>query len=270
MPADGTVRADPSGPVEPLGAPRTARARARMELTREIVDTARAHVAEHGAAELSLRAVARDLGMVSSAVYRYFPSRDELLTALIIETYDTIGELAEHAHSRSIEAGDDHGLRWLAVCRSVRSWAIDHPREWALVYGSPIVGYAAPQDTIEPAGRIGRVLAAVARDARDAGVLTPPVLPGAVPRLATDGVLEVIGGRPPAPFADLGERMLGMWVMLVGAINFELFGHLNNVVTDHAGYFDTAMAQAAGMIGLDVAAPRPGQRPARSRVSRRG
>ena len=60
-------------------------------MTREIVDTAQADVAEHGAAELSLRAVARDLGMVSSAVYRYFPSRDELLTALIIETYDTIG-----------------------------------------------------------------------------------------------------------------------------------------------------------------------------------
>src|SRR3954449_2734805 len=109
------------------------RARVRAEMTDEIKELARRHLATDGA-NLSLRAVARDLGMVSSAVYRYFPSRDELLTALIVETYDTIGDLAEQAHARSIQAGDDHGRRWSTVCRSVRAWAIDHPREWALVY----------------------------------------------------------------------------------------------------------------------------------------
>ena len=66
-------------------ATRTARARVRDELTREIKEVARAHLVEKGSAALSLRAVARELGMVSSAVYRYFPSREELLTALIVD-----------------------------------------------------------------------------------------------------------------------------------------------------------------------------------------
>ncbi len=78
-------------------APRTARQRARAELTREIKEGARRQLAATGADGISLRAVARELGMVSSAVYRYFPSRDDLLTALIIDAYDAVGEAAEQA-----------------------------------------------------------------------------------------------------------------------------------------------------------------------------
>ncbi|MCW2707706.1 MAG: transcriptional regulator, TetR family, partial [Frankiales bacterium] len=94
-----------------------ARERARTELTREIKELARRHLAEHGAAGLSLRAVARDLGMVSSAVYRYFPSRDELLTALIIDAYDAVGAGAETA-AAGVRRGDLLG-RWLAATRAV-------------------------------------------------------------------------------------------------------------------------------------------------------
>src|ERR1700743_118342 len=79
------------------GRARTARERARVELTREIKEEARRQLAEAGAGGLSLRAVARELGMVSSALYRYSPSRDELLTALIIDAYDAIGAAAERA-----------------------------------------------------------------------------------------------------------------------------------------------------------------------------
>ena len=71
------------------------RARVRAELTAEIKETARRHLAAEGAANLSLRAVARDLGMVSSALYRYFASRDELLTALIVDAYNSMGEAAD-------------------------------------------------------------------------------------------------------------------------------------------------------------------------------
>src|ERR1700744_1415209 len=78
-------------------APRTARERARTELTREIKEEARRQLAAAGADGLSLRAVARELGMVSSALYRYYPSRDELLTALIIDAYDAIGAAVEDA-----------------------------------------------------------------------------------------------------------------------------------------------------------------------------
>src|ERR1700678_1026463 len=78
-------------------APRTARQRARVELPREITQEARPQLAATGANGLSLRAVARELGMVSSALYRYYPSRDDLLTALIIDAYDAIGEAGEQA-----------------------------------------------------------------------------------------------------------------------------------------------------------------------------
>ena len=71
------------------------RARARAEVRASILAAAARRVATDGAIDLSLRAVARDVGMVSSAVYRYFASRDELLTALIIEAYDSLGEHVE-------------------------------------------------------------------------------------------------------------------------------------------------------------------------------
>jgi AcrR family transcriptional regulator len=238
--------------AEPAAAPRTARARARAELTSEIKDTARRHLATEGASALSLRAVARDLGMSSSAVYRYFASRDDLLTALIIDAYEAVGAAAEVGDREAAAAGASAGARWLAVCRAVRSWALAHPQEWALVYGSPVVGYAAPQDTVEPATRIARVLAAVTADAVRTGEVEASAHPLPGPRLVTDGVAALAGGVPEPPFADVIERSLTMWIALVGAINFELFGHLHQVVTDHDAFFDAAMAVAAEGAGLVV------------------
>src|ERR671913_882383 len=103
----------------------TARERIRAELTAEIPDAPRRQLAEVGAAALSLRAVARELGMASSAVYRYFPSRDDLLTRLIIDGYDDLGAAAEAADKPSAAPAE----RWLAVCRAVREWARAHPHE---------------------------------------------------------------------------------------------------------------------------------------------
>src|ERR1700757_4132856 len=128
----------------------TARERARAELTREIKEEARRQLAAAGADALSLRAVARELGMVSSALYRYYPGRDELLTALIIDAYDALGEVAERAIS---SAGGSGRARWIAACRAVRDWARSNPHEYALIYGSPVPGYRAPEATIGPAAR---------------------------------------------------------------------------------------------------------------------
>jgi len=268
-PADGpgTLRPDAVA-----SAPRTARERARLELTHEIKTVARRHLEAEGAANISLRAVARELGMVSSAVYRYFASRDELLTALIVDAYRSIAATAEAALAAAIEADDDHGERWLAVCRSVRDWALGHPQEWALVYGSPVVGYQAPQDTVEPAGQVAVVLARVATDAAADGVLEPrPLLPGGP--FVTDGVTALVAGAgmpeagtgEPVDLAglevreQLAERSLTMWISLIGTINFELFGHLHGVVVDPARSFDAAMAISAESIGLVVDLGGPGR-----------
>src|SRR5689334_22940376 len=132
-----------------MNASRTARERVRAELIREITDIARRHLATEGATGLSLRAVAREMGMVSSAIYRYFPSRDDLLTALIIDGYNALGEAVERADAD--RPRDDHRGRWLAICHAIRDWALTHPHEYALPYGSPVPGYPAPEDTVAPA-----------------------------------------------------------------------------------------------------------------------
>lgn len=172
-----------------MSAVRGARERARVEVTAAIKDEARRQLADQGAAKLSLRAVARELGMVSSGLYRYFPSRDDLLTALIIDAYDAIGEAAEAALAPAGRATDHD--RWVMVCAAVRRWALAHPHEYALIYGSPVPGYAAPQATVGPASRVALVLISVTLDAnRTGGLALPRCLkhcgrrPGVSPRMS--------------------------------------------------------------------------------------
>jgi AcrR family transcriptional regulator len=149
----------------------TARERARAELTREITEEARRQLAAAGAQGLSLRAVARELGMVSSALYRYFPSRDDLLTALIIDAYDAIGDVTESAIAAV--SAERPRERWAAACHAIREWARAHPHEYALLYGSPVPGYRAPQSTVAPAARVPVALVGVLAEAAASGALTP-------------------------------------------------------------------------------------------------
>jgi AcrR family transcriptional regulator len=231
-----------------VNASRTARQRVRAELTREITETARRHLATEGAAGLSLRAVARELGMVSSAVYRYFPSRDDLLTALIIDGYNAVGAAVEKADGACRR--DDHAGRWLAACRAVRHWALAHPHEYALVYGSPVPGYQAPEQTIEPASRVAAVLGKIISDAQASGALDPPALGAPVPdAFASDAARlreSVLVAVPDAIVA----RALATWASVFGLVSFELFGQFENVVTDRAAFFDHAAGCLGRMIGL--------------------
>jgi AcrR family transcriptional regulator len=230
-------------------APRTARERARAELTSEIKAVARRQLAEQGSAALSLRAVARELGMVSSAVYRYFPSRDELLTALIIDAYDAVADVAAEAES-AVGRSDLMG-RWLGTCRAVRAWAVANPQEYALIFGSPVPGYAAPQDTIDPAARIPQMLLAVLSDSVGRG--GDVVDPGAPLPRAMRRDLKALRQQA-APDLDDAQmaRAVTAWTLLIGAISFELFGHLNNVITDYEAHFDFEMSAMGHTLGLDV------------------
>jgi AcrR family transcriptional regulator len=223
----------------------TARERVRAELTAEITDAARRQLAEVGAAALSLRAVARELGMVSSAVYRYFPSRDDLLTRLIIDGYDDLGAAAEAADDPAGAPLD----RWLAVCRAVRAWARAHPHEYALLYGSPVPGYSAPRDTVPAASRVGLVLGRILAAAGDAGVL-PPAAGPREPELVSDELVDALGGDRPNLDDALRVRALLGWSSIYGAISFELFGHFAGSVVDADRFFDRAMTELARMIGL--------------------
>jgi AcrR family transcriptional regulator len=123
---------------------RTARAIAREEITRAILEAGREQLAETGPAGLSVRACARELGMASSAVYRYFKSRDELLTELIINGYQELGDTVRAAETR-IRRRADYTARWLAIARAARRWALDHPHDFALIYGTQHGGTGDPR-----------------------------------------------------------------------------------------------------------------------------
>ncbi|MFL6060544.1 MAG: TetR/AcrR family transcriptional regulator [Marmoricola sp.] len=234
---------------------RTARQRAREEITAEILAAARARLAEAGPGELSLRAVARDVGMVSSAVYRYFPSRDELLTALLIDAYDDLGRAAEAADDAVVDRGDA-ATRWRVTCTAVRTWALAHPHDYALLYGSPVSGYAAPQDTVAPATRVIRRLVEIIITAALAGRPEPLAPPEAPPGFAeaTAGARAAVGdlgdlpADAPAP-AELVGRTLMAWSTIFGTISFELWGHLVGSVEDPEAYFDGVVARLWADLG---------------------
>jgi AcrR family transcriptional regulator len=222
----------------------TARARARAGMIEDIKRSARVHLAQDGP-NLSLRAVARDIGVVSSAVYRYFASRDDLLTALIIDAYNDLGEAVETAEAAV--ARRDLSGRWLAAGRAIRDWARANPHEYALVYGSPVPGYAAPQDTIGPASRSVMVLMSILRDRGERGPFTGDRLPRAV-RADLENVATFLGFEHVPP--PILARGMTAWAQLFGTLSFELFGRLVNAVTDYDAYFDHQLRAMSGYLGL--------------------
>ncbi|MGW6689059.1 TetR/AcrR family transcriptional regulator [Streptomyces sp. NPDC054961] len=223
---------------------RGARERARIEVTAAIKDEARRALAAEGAAKLSLRAVARELGMVSSALYRYFPSRDELLTALIVDAYNSLGAAAEAADARALAAAPR--VRWIAVCRAVRDWALEHPHEYALIYGSPVPGYTAPLDTIEPASRVGNALIGIARAAHAGRGIALPPLPAELRPEAVRMTGQFAEGLPP----EVTAALVAAWAQLFGLVSFELFGQFTRIVEDRDAFFAHAADQLAHGVGL--------------------
>jgi AcrR family transcriptional regulator len=231
-----------------MNASRTARERARAELTREIKEEARRQVAAEGAQRLSLRAVARQLGMVSSAVYRYFPSRDSLLTALIIDAYDALGETAEAADAS--QARSDLRGRWRATCHAVRNWATARPHEYALIYGSPVPGYRAPQETIAPAARAGLVFGRLLADAWASHAISGmPERTPMSPLLAEQAAALAAAIAPAVP-GPLILRGMVAWTQLFGMISFELFGQFVGTVDPSDDFFGLAVEQMADFTGL--------------------
>ena len=232
---------------------RESRREARARIDGELMDAARRQLADVGAAGLSLREVARELGMVSSAVYRYVTSRDELLTRLIIEAYDELGEVAERASADAARREPGRDLdHWLATARAVRTWALDQPERYLLLYGSPVPGYAAPEDTVTPGTRVTLALVAVLADAHAAGRLAPPVDIGPpldrdliddLERLASTA--EAGSVEPPTVLA-----FLAAWTQMFGLISFELTNQTRNVVTDHAALFDATVRLLGHHVGL--------------------
>jgi AcrR family transcriptional regulator len=225
----------------------TARERARAELTREIKEEARRQLAASGADGLSLRAVARQLGMVSSALYRYYPSRDDLLTALIIDAYDAIGAAAEDAAAGTAPARQ----RWAATCHSVRDWARANPHEYALIYGSPVPGYRAPQETVPPAARVPLAFTGLIAAAIGSGEIADPKDALPVDGQLAEQAATLAAALAPSPIpADVLVRAVIAWTQLFGMISFELFGQFVGSFEPADAIFGYAVEQLAAFVGI--------------------
>jgi AcrR family transcriptional regulator len=214
--------------------------RARIE--RQIVEIGRRHLLTEGAAGLSVRAIARDLGMVSSAVYRYVASRDDLLTLLLTDAYTELADAVDLARRSTRGSWTD---RVVAIARAARQWAVGQPASWALLYGSPVPGYHAPAELIGPGTRVVGALFEVIGEGIDAGEVISSGVPAAQP-MSTD----FDGVR--AEFAFAGDdatvlRCFLLWAAMVGAISLEVFGQYGaDTLTDPSAVFDA-------QIGLVVA-----------------
>jgi AcrR family transcriptional regulator len=218
-------------------------------MTAEIKAVARRHLQTDGA-NLSLRAVARDMGMVSSALYRYFSSRDELLTALILDAYNSLADAVEAADAAVTDRTRLRD-RWLASARAVRGWAMTTPAEYALLYGSPVPGYAAPQETAAAAARIAFVLVRILADGHASGVLTSAdQRSGQLDEAVRANLAAVRHDIAPGLPEDLLFRGMTSWTHLFGTVSFELFGQYNNVIEAREEFFDQQMRLMADLLGL--------------------
>jgi len=227
------------------------RARVRAEITNEIKRLAREQLAAVGAPNLSLRAIARDLEMASSAIYRYFPTRDDLLTALLVDAYDGLGAAAEEADTTARGAGGR--TRFATVAHAARRWAVEHPAEWGLLYGTPVPGYAAPDDTIGPASRFGIVLLGILADAERDGLRVPPQRRASAGAVHRD-LQRLAEGGGFAVDPELLAIGIHLWIGVVGTIGFLLHGHLHNVIDDH----DAFWASTVDQLGDELFGPEDG------------
>jgi AcrR family transcriptional regulator len=218
-------------------------------MTAEILAVAGTHVARDGAAAISLRSIARDLGMAPSAIYRYFDGRDALLSALILSAYGSLADEAERA-AHEVGSGTDQAGRWLAVPRAMRRWALEHPHQWGLIFGTPVPGYHAPEDTIEPYTRMAVALVRPLLAAHEEGRLRPDEQRRPVTDELRAAVAPVAEALLPGMPGEMVVLLLQAYTAIIGAISLEVFGHWRNTVLEPGLLFDATVTRAGETIGL--------------------
>jgi AcrR family transcriptional regulator len=246
------AEADPADPTDPAdeALPTRRRERLRQATLAEIKLLAWQQIAESGAAALSLRAVAREMGMTSSALYRYCPSREALLTALVRDGFSSLADALEAAEAEL--AVRELGERFIRIARAYRAWSLAHPSEYALIFGTPVPGFEVHEPDVKDELMRGvNVLFRCMIGGIQRGVIHPPPLqgPGAAKlraKLRAWGAHEA-GGLPPAALAGC----LFAWTQLHGAISLELFGHMPPEVLPADELFEQQMRTVLHMLRGD-------------------
>jgi AcrR family transcriptional regulator len=230
-----------------MGKSGTPRAVARNAQIEAIKGVARRLLAEKGVSGLSLREVAREMDLVSSALYRYFATRDELLTALIVDAYDELGSSCEIADAG--QRHDDYYGRWTASAKAIRSWAKAQPHEYTLIFGTPILGYEAPPETVKSAARVAHVLGTIFHDARESGKAVKPLVDG-IGDVNDFLEVETLSSVMPGVSTDDYVRALMAWTQIFGFISFEMFGHYEGSVKNADMMFDRVLYELAQSLDI--------------------
>ncbi|WP_283137378.1 TetR/AcrR family transcriptional regulator [Rhizohabitans arisaemae] len=197
--------------------------------------------------QMTLRGIAREVGMTVQSLYHYFPSRDNLITALVADAHNALADTIQAAgqESRALPAPE----RIVRIALAYRRWAVEHRARFLLIYGTPVPGYEAPEGgpTTGAARRLGAVFTDVIFSdwtaSEIAGIRTPREDAQATRALATAAEL-VSPGLPPAAFG-LG---LELWGRIHGLVILEILGHLPWLGTSAAAHYHSAVLRAAADI----------------------
>lgn len=226
----------------------TRREKTRQNTLQEIKQHARRQMAENGTAAISLSAIARAMEISAPGLYRYYASRDELVTALILDAYNDLSDAMAQAPRRLPEA--QYGQRLFVVMWAYRAWALAHPIDFQLIYGNPIPGYRAPADVTTPAAQRGfAVILKILREAHAGGWLRcvpgyqhlPPGLRIALP--------PAEGTAFPPELIHLG---VAGWYRIHGLILLELFHHTTPLFSDTGLLYRHECIQFLQSVGLPV------------------
>lgn len=221
------------------------RERAREATREEIKAVARRQMAASGTASLSLTAVACEMELVPSALYRYYPDRDALITALLL---DAFADLAAALHI-AVESFPAHayGARLKAASLAYRAWSLAHPVDFQLIFGNPIPGYHRPVELTGPAmQRVFGVFLDIINEAYSAGRLRP------VPDFTPAALCLPSPGNPFAHYAPpVMYSGLAGWTTMHGVVTLELFGFLPHSLHDPETFFRGRMELYLASVGLE-------------------
>ncbi|MCC6191921.1 MAG: TetR/AcrR family transcriptional regulator [Anaerolineales bacterium] len=227
----------------------TRRERIREATFEEITATARKLIAEHGAAALSLRAIARAMGMTAPGLYRYYPSRDDLVTALIKDAFESFTRHLETARDELPDA--DHIGRFKAVCLAYFRWAMLNPSRYELSFGSPVPGYQMPEAAYAASRKGFLVLQNLIEKARSAGRIHPPAVLSALSPTLFSRYEALRGlGMPGDPLVT--HIALASWSTMHGVTALVLYGHLGGFLADQVESFVyQQIEQMVGLFGME-------------------
>ena len=214
--------------------PRPKLADQHPNLEEAIKDAAWQQINENGAAALSLRAIARSLGITAPAIYNYFPNRDALVTALIVDAFRSFGDAQVNAITDLPE--EEHALRLQTLGLAYRQWAVDHPQRYQLIFGTPIPGYHAPTDVTTPAAAWSLVpLIETLQAIHSAGKLLVDQRAPMTPALAS--MLEAWSEFTGGVNAEVLYAAVVIWCRVHGLVSMEIGNQLPSFFTDPGEIF---------------------------------